>query len=437
MLCAVSAKEQTSINVEEMVRNFVATRPRRPSSGRVIAGVAAGIGRRYAIDPVIVRVALLVSAVYGGAGLIAYLLGWLFLAAEEDEVSPVEALLGRGRSCTSKGLTVVLCVLLIPAASGFLFGGHFSTVAGVVVLSAGLFLLHRHRGELGQVDGRPTAPANADPEAAGGTDPSTRSGPRDTGPQDAVPPEYRHQPPAWDPLGAAPFAWDLPDPTPTPPPSPPPAPIRRHRSRLALATLGLLLVTGAALAALAPTVSWLTVPHIIGILGGITGVALIAGAFTRAGGRLIPLAMLLSVAGVGLTAGHFDGWHGIGAQTYVPTASSDVRPVYQSSVGHLTVDLANLPADANVTTKAELSVGQLTVIVPDDATVHVTCATNVGQVTCLGDVASGPSHPTLTADQAGSGPTINLTAQDGTGQVTVVDASQANYLPAVPERGHR
>ncbi|HKN99593.1 MAG TPA: PspC domain-containing protein, partial [Pseudonocardiaceae bacterium] len=199
----MSATQRNSTgNVEDCVKDFVATRPRRPRSGRVIAGVAAGIGRRYAIDPVIVRVALVVSAIYGGAGLLMYLLGWLFLTAEEDEVSPFEALLGRGHSSTSKGLSVVLCIALIPA-SDFVFGGHYSTLAGVVVLVAALFLLHRYRGQLGQVDPRP-APTGGDQVARPMTDtiPTGDTGPQDARPADARPedavPTTRTDPPAWD-----------------------------------------------------------------------------------------------------------------------------------------------------------------------------------------------------------------------------------------------
>ncbi|MDQ3905999.1 MAG: PspC domain-containing protein, partial [Actinomycetota bacterium] len=47
----------SQINLEHTARDFWATRPHRRSSDRKIAGVAAAIARRYAIDPVLVRVA--------------------------------------------------------------------------------------------------------------------------------------------------------------------------------------------------------------------------------------------------------------------------------------------------------------------------------------------------------------------------------------------
>ncbi|MGP7959822.1 PspC domain-containing protein [Sanguibacter sp. A247] len=51
---------------------------------RWIGGVAHGIGRRFGVDPVIVRAAFVASLLLGGVGLIAYGLGWAFLPEESD-----------------------------------------------------------------------------------------------------------------------------------------------------------------------------------------------------------------------------------------------------------------------------------------------------------------------------------------------------------------
>ncbi|HEX3649434.1 MAG TPA: PspC domain-containing protein [Pseudonocardiaceae bacterium] len=423
----MSATQRDSANnVEDMMKDFVATRPRRPKSGRVIAGVAAGIGRRYAIDPVIVRVALVCSAIYGGAGLLAYLLGWLFLTAEEDEVSPFEALLGRGHSSTSKGLTVVLCIALIPAGD-FVFGGHYSTLAGVIVLLAALFLLHRYRGHLGQVHTGP-APTGGDQEAR----PMTGTVPTDgtTGPQDAVPADARvedavpttnTEPPAWDPLGAAPFAWDLPEPTPAEPEQPRPAP-RRHKSRVGLATVGLLFVTAAAFAVFGTDNGWATPPHVIGVLTAVAGIGLVTSAFLHGGRGLIWLAALLCAGAFAATATGINGWHGAGDNTFRPTSVQHVRPVYQQSVGNLRVDLSDLPPAGNVHTSVRLGAGNLTVVVPKDARVTAVCQTKVGDVDCLGVHTSGAGNPSVTANQqpaSGDRLTIQLGVRDGAGQVRV------------------
>nr|HPK66493.1 S-layer homology domain-containing protein [Thermoanaerobaculia bacterium] len=53
-------------------------------------------------------------------------------------------------------------------------------------------------------------------------------------------------PPAWDPLGAAPFAWDLPEPSPVPAPAPP------RRSRVTPVTLAVALLAGGVAALVHP-----------------------------------------------------------------------------------------------------------------------------------------------------------------------------------------
>jgi phage shock protein PspC (stress-responsive transcriptional regulator) len=424
MLLTVSATERSSsAGFEEMMRDFVATRPRRPRSGRVVAGVAAGIGRRYGIDPVIVRVALVVAVFYGGgAGLVCYLLGWLLLAQDGDEVSPFEALLGRGTSSTSRRWSVVLCVGVGASFASTSFGDGLNMVLGLLVLGAGLFLLHRYRADQGQITPVTTS---IHPEAGYMTDsmPTSQFGPGmpmtdPDGPQDAVP----HHPPAWDPLGAAPFAWDLPEPAPAPQPAPP-ALSRPHRPRITLATLGVLLVTGAVLGVLSSSTGWLNPGHIAGVLAAITGVGLVTGAFVHAGRGLLPVAVLASLAAFGLTATHFQSWHGAGNSTFRPTTIAAVQPQYQRSVGHFTLDLSALPDTGTVTTRVNLNAGDLTVLVPATAEVNATCSTGVGDVDCLGQHTSGPGNPTIETSQqatAGSQLTINISAQDGAGKVSVI-----------------
>lgn len=67
----------------------------RPREGRVLAGVAAGIGAYLGVDPVVVRVVLAVLTVCGGAGVAGYLLGWLLIPAEGEPESILERALRR------------------------------------------------------------------------------------------------------------------------------------------------------------------------------------------------------------------------------------------------------------------------------------------------------------------------------------------------------
>jgi|SRR5208283_1614100 len=60
---------------------------RRPYTGRILAGVAAGLARYFGVDPVIVRVAFVVLTVVGGAGIPLYLAGLLLIPEEGSDVS--------------------------------------------------------------------------------------------------------------------------------------------------------------------------------------------------------------------------------------------------------------------------------------------------------------------------------------------------------------
>ncbi|MHA6805744.1 PspC domain-containing protein [Salinifilum ghardaiensis] len=128
-------------SVETTVRDFWATRPVRPATGGKLGGVAAAIGNRYAVDPVLLRVAFVVAALYGGAGVLLYLLGWMLFPREERD--------GSGQvstRTTSTPVLVVLAVLLIPALYAL---RNLPGVIGAVVGCVALYLLHRNRAEHG------------------------------------------------------------------------------------------------------------------------------------------------------------------------------------------------------------------------------------------------------------------------------------------------
>ena len=62
---------------------------RRSTSDKVIAGVAGGIGRYLGVDPVIIRIAIVVFALTGGAGVLLYLIAWIAIPEERPgEIPP-------------------------------------------------------------------------------------------------------------------------------------------------------------------------------------------------------------------------------------------------------------------------------------------------------------------------------------------------------------
>lgn len=55
----------------------------RPRNGRVIAGVCAGLGNRFGMSPLLVRVIFLVSLLLPGPQFLIYLAGWILIPDEK------------------------------------------------------------------------------------------------------------------------------------------------------------------------------------------------------------------------------------------------------------------------------------------------------------------------------------------------------------------
>ncbi|PPK69627.1 PspC domain-containing protein [Actinokineospora auranticolor] len=441
--------------VEDTLKDFWATRPRRPRYGRKVAGVAAGIANRYGLDPVIIRVAFAVATFYGGAGVVFYLLGWLFFAAEDDEVSPAEGLVGRGRSSSSTPFALLLCLGVLGSFS-FLFDHAFNGWLGLAIVGGLVFLLHRGRRDQGVV---PTGPAPVEagpvpmwvpvqhgppvpppyqpyptPQGAPVTMPTSTTETPAGAPADAtaeVPKPavdedgFRTEPPAWDPLGAAPFAWDLPEPgrslVPDYEPEPP-EPRRRSKVGPIAVAVSLLTIGGAVLAE-SHGAAWLSVPHVIGIVLGILGLGMVAGSFVRGGRGLIGLAVPLAAVGVAMTTFWPNGAHGgVGELTAHPTTLDQVKPDYSLSVGNIALDLSDLPGTGSIRTSASVGAGEITVTVPANADVEVSCESKVGEITCLHDNLDGVNKSTTLTDNGPDGPgglKIFLQVEAGAGSLAV------------------
>lgn len=56
----------------------------RSRDNRVIAGVCGGIGEYFGIDAVLVRIGFVLLVFAGGLGILAYILGWIFISEEPD-----------------------------------------------------------------------------------------------------------------------------------------------------------------------------------------------------------------------------------------------------------------------------------------------------------------------------------------------------------------
>ena len=54
----------------------------RPRDGRMVAGVCAGIGKYYGLDPTLVRVGWVLMVCLAGTGLLAYVICWVIIPEE-------------------------------------------------------------------------------------------------------------------------------------------------------------------------------------------------------------------------------------------------------------------------------------------------------------------------------------------------------------------
>ncbi|GAA4843871.1 PspC domain-containing protein [Saccharopolyspora rosea] len=374
-------------SVEDTLRDFWQTRPVRPRSGRRFAGVCVAIGLRYGIDPVLVRVAFVLAALYGGAGIALYLLCWLVFPQEGDP-----AIEPGTREPTSAVLALVLVLALIPAMS---WSVQFPGVIGLVLGLGALFLLHRHHADRNR------------PEP-----------PEPTGENAWVYPaaEQRTAPPSWDPLGAAPFAWDLPE------PSRPEQPPEQRPKRRWITPVALLL---AACCAVLARYSGQGLAEVLAVVLGVLGLAMVAGAFLHGGRGLIAVAIpvgALAMVASALPPGA--AWLGVNDQRVHLIDAAAVAPRYRTAIGDVDLDLrdARFPGDREVRTGADVGVGDVTVRVPADVDVTARCSTGIGSVSCLRNTAEGPGQHREAHDDGPDGPgggRLVLDLTTGTGDVEV------------------
>src|SRR5258705_1677582 len=119
----------------------------RPKQGRLLSGVCGALARATNTDPILWRVVIAVLTIFGGFGVLLYLLGWLLLPADGDTASPVEALLGRGYSATSKALTIIAGVVALISVGAFVSEPFRPGIFGAILLgAAALLLLRDQRG---------------------------------------------------------------------------------------------------------------------------------------------------------------------------------------------------------------------------------------------------------------------------------------------------
>src|SRR4051794_9067744 len=118
----------------------------RSRSDRMIAGVAGGLGRYFAVDPVIFRIGFAISVFFGGLGLLAYAALALFVPDDEGGAAPI----ARSRALTI-ATVVVLVALALPFVGAGLFWAHgggwgLFGLALPIAIAIAVYAILRQRG---------------------------------------------------------------------------------------------------------------------------------------------------------------------------------------------------------------------------------------------------------------------------------------------------
>ena len=387
----------------------------RPTRGRVLAGVCAAIARATNTDPVLWRVLFAVLTLAGGVSIIFYLAGWLLIPSEGDTGSPLEALVGRGRSRTNPIIVVIVGIITALSIGSFLFGhNHAWVVIGGLVVAA-IILANRNgsRSRPPVPPPYPTPPPPVPPSEVPPTMSFTAAPPPAADPTTGST-GYRAPFAPYGPYASSPYPYPglgVPPPPPPPPVKPPREPSRLGRLTLSLALLSIGVV------ALIDVIDHGRVPFAAYVAAALaaTGAGLVIGAwFGRARG-LIALGAVLSVvlfaSGLVGDLGHLHGT--AGDVTYTPATMAELSDNYAHSVGNVDLDLTQLTFDGlNKHVSASVNAGNLHVHLPSKVDVVVHAKINVGNADVFSSHWDGINNPEHTV-------TDNDTDGPGGGQLTL------------------
>jgi phage shock protein PspC (stress-responsive transcriptional regulator) len=438
----------------------------RPLQGRYLGGVCAAIGRATNTDPVLWRVVLAVTS-FVGVGLLIYLVGWLLIPAEGDTASPVEALVGRGRSRTSPVIAVLLGALAVLVLGGMLNDGFRGPLLVVGVVLGAVLLLNRNNERRQEATTgyqapyaspapfppgtpyssstvedsvppvtpaapyaaayRPAAAPYAAPAVAPGAPLSTAAGP--TAPPPA-PPGYQppfapHGPYAAGP-GYPPASQSDQRPPAYPPQPPRPPKPPRERSRLGIFTLSLVLVALGTVAALdMADIVQVNVAGYFAAMLAMVGLGLVVGAWFGRARWLIAVGLVFAVAlGIASAAERIDTRNFGSDLVWRPASAAALDDGYEQSFGSAKLDLRQV--DFTGQTKAvsvRINAGDLEVMLPPTVDAQVRLDINAGDGTVFGTNWSGlRSSPhevsDLGPDGAGGG-NLRLSIHVNAGSVEV------------------
>lgn len=360
-------------------------RLRRSVDDRRIAGVAGGLARHLDVDPIIVRVALVVLVFFGGSGLLVYGAIWLLVPEEGSPAQPL-GLDDRNRNIALIGAGVLAAIAAVGDFAGAFWFPWPLVILGLVVV---WFLNRKEQDPRAYV---PPVSGYGAPAADGPVQPQPAPYP----PYQAPYQPYQH-------------------PTYVRPRNP-----RKKGPILFWFTLALI-ATGVGTLGIID-VSGTSVPDAAypALALSLTGAMLLLGAFWGRAGGLIFVGLLAAIATLGATASdNYDGER----LTYAPASSAEVRSSYEMGAGELTLDLSAV-GDVEGLDGRELTIdggiGDIEVVIPDGMDVSVDATTGVGAVKLFGEETDGLDTTQQRFFDGGDDvPDMRIIIDLGVGQVTV------------------
>lgn len=315
---------------------------------RMIAGVAAGLGEYFNVDPIVFRLGFVVAAFIGGLGFIAYGLLWLLTPSTQGGEAIFHERRRRWLSRGSREYPVWVGVGLL-ALGAVLLANQIgvwrpAVVWGVALIAVGFLLFRQGR-----------APART-----------------------PVVPE----PPSVVPAPLPPATNEA---------APSPQPRVRERATLGWVTLGLAIIAIGVVALFQGTGTWhLTADQLVAVPLTVLGIGLVIGAWWgRARGLIVLCFLILPVLfAASLVRVPFTG--GFANKVVHPETAQEMLPAYHLVTGQLTLDLRDVAFDQGpVIVTATAVAGRVLVLLPPNAAVQIHAKAGAGEVSLFGTTYDG------------------------------------------------
>jgi phage shock protein PspC (stress-responsive transcriptional regulator) len=365
----------------------------RAHDGRVVAGVCQGAARYFDVDPVIFRIVLAALTVFGGAGVIVYVLAWMLIPDEASPETRLERWLTGGRWDLRQVILLAMIGISVVVflASAHIFGHRYGAAA-VAVLAALLLteLIGRQHGH-------------------GLFPPKSPRAPRAT-----AAPMTSVVPPATPTVAMPAYDWVATPSVPKPP---------TERAWLGWLTFGLIVLAAGILSLVASSGATHPQPaDVLAVCVAVAGVGLVVGTFAGRARAIIPIGLLLVVMlGIANQLPRDLSWSA-GTRDWVPV-SGDIASSYVLGAGKADLNLTGLDVSHSATVDARIGVGRLVVTVPNGMGLVVDAKVGAGRTYLLGHEQDGTGiNTTTTLPARAHDGTLTLHLQGGFGDLEVQSA---------------